>query len=143
MSEHHGFLSHLRLKGTDADEGRATMRLEIGPQHLSPTKTVHGGVIYSLADTTMGAAIWTTLAEGETCATISATVDYLAPVADGALSCEAEVVRRGKRTAFTRALVRDDAGEVVAHVTATFHVGPGSDQRLGKGETSTDRARKR
>jgi acyl-CoA thioesterase len=143
MSRHHGFHSHLKLKAGDPPEGgRASLWIEVGPEHLSPTKTVHGGVIYSLADTTMGAALWTTLTEGETIATISATVDYLAPVADGRLVCEAEVVRKGGRTAFTRALVRDGSGEIVAQVTAAFHIGARSDKRLGKGETSADRARR-
>lgn len=142
MSSHHGFNSYLRLKRGDIGEGRASMRIEVGPEHLSPTKAVHGGVIYSLADTTMGAALWTMLSEGETIATISATVDYVAPVTDGMLLCEAEVVRKGKRTAFTRALVRDGKGELVAQVTAAFHIGARSERRLGKGETSADRARR-
>jgi acyl-CoA thioesterase len=143
MSEHHGFHSHLGLKFGDAGDGRARLLLDIGPKHLSPTKTVHGGVIYALADTTMGAALWTVLTEGETIATISANVDYLAAVTDGTLSCEAEVVRRGKRTAFTRALIRNERDELVAQVTAAFHVGPGSGKRLGKGETSADETARR
>lgn len=143
MSAHHGFLSELGFTRAEAGEGRAVMAIDIQDKHLSPTKTVHGGVIYSLADTAMGSAIWSTLEPGETCATISANVDYVAAVRDGRITCEAEVVRRGTRTAFTRALVYDGDGNLVAQVTAAFHVGRGSGKRLGKGETSTDRARQK
>jgi acyl-CoA thioesterase len=144
MSEHHGFHSLIGFKYGDSGEGHARLLLEVAPKHLSPTKTVHGAVIYALADTTMGAALWTTVTEGETIATISANVDYLAAVTEGTLSCEAEVVRRGKRTAFTRALIRNERDELVAQVTAAFHIGPRSAKRLGKGETSADiTARKR
>lgn len=119
------------------------MAIDIQPKHLSPTKTVHGGVIYSLADTAMGSAIWSVLEDGETCATISANVDYVSSVREGRITCEAEVVRRGARTAFTRALVSDADGRLVAQATAAFHIGPASEKRLGKGETTTDRAREK
>lgn len=140
MSEHHGFLSELGFVRAESSGGRASMAIEVRPKHLSPTKTVHGGVIYSLADTAMGSAIWSVLEPGETCATISASIDYVAAARDGRITCEAEVVRKGRRTAFTRALVSDATGNLIAQATAAFHVGKESAGRLGKGSTSTDRA---
>jgi thioesterase superfamily protein len=42
--------------------------LEVEARHLNPDGTLHGGVIYSLADTAMGAALFSRLEPGEQCA---------------------------------------------------------------------------
>jgi acyl-CoA thioesterase len=115
-------------------DGRSELWIEVGPQHMSPTKTVHGAVLYGLADTTMGSAIWTLLKDGETCATISCSIDYLRAVKDGRLVCEAEVVSKGRRTVLARAIIRDGAGQPVAQASASFWVGPVDGRRAGKGE---------
>ena len=134
MSGHHGFIEGLGIERGAYGDGRSQLKITIGPQHLSPTRTVHGGVMYSLADTTMGSAIWTLLREGETCATISCSIDYLRPVHHGVIVCDAEVVSKGRRTAFTRALIRDGDGELVAQASASFFVGPADSRRAGRGQ---------
>jgi len=101
---------------------------------MSPTKTVHGAVLYGLADTTMGSALWSLMSDGETCATISCSIDYLRAVRDGVLVCEAEVVSKGRRTAMVRAIIRDGDGEAVAQASASFWVGPVDERRAGKGQ---------
>jgi acyl-CoA thioesterase len=128
------FFQHLRLTSAHMDGDAAVITLDVKPEHLSPTKAVHGGVIFSLADTAMGMAIWKTLLPGETPATISASIDYLAPVWDGTLVCEARVTSRGRRIAFTHAIVRHSDGRAVAQVTGSFHIGKASERRAGKEE---------
>lgn len=134
MSRHHGFIEGLGIRSGPYGNGRSRLELTIGPQHLSPTRTVHGGVLYSLADTTMGSAIWTLLADGETCATISCSIDYMSAVREGVIVCDAEVVSKGRRTALARAVLRDGDGEAVAQASAAFFVGPADQRRAGKGE---------
>jgi acyl-CoA thioesterase len=82
----------------------------------------------------MGSAIWTLLSDGETCATISCSIDYLRAVREGVIVCEAEVVSKGRRTALARAIIRDADGEAVAQASAAFYVGPADERRAGKGE---------
>jgi len=60
---------------------------------------VHGAVIYALADTGMGAALYPTLAEGEICATIEVKINYFKPVVSGVIVCLTEIVNRGKSVA--------------------------------------------
>jgi len=134
MTGHHGFIENLGIEKGPYAEGRSTLSITVGPGHLSPTRTVHGGVMYSLADTTMGSALWTLLADGETCATISCSIDYLRPVREGRLVCEAEVVSKSRRSALTRAIIRDGAGHPVAQASASFWVGPVDETRAGKGQ---------
>ena len=133
MTGHHGFIEDLGIERGPYGEGRSQLFITIGPHHISPTKTVHGGVLYALADTTMGSALWTLMEDGETCATISCSIDYLRAVREGTIVCDAEVVSKGRRTAMTRAVVRDSTGEPLAQAAASFYVGPVDDRRMGKG----------
>ncbi len=134
MSGHHGFIEDLGIERGPFGEGKSQLFIEIGPHHISPTKTVHGGVLYALADTTMGSALWTLMQDGETCATISCSIDYLRSVREGVIRCDAEVVSKGRRTAMARAIIRDSTGEPVAQASASFFVGPADERRAGKGQ---------
>jgi len=133
VSGHHGFIEDLGIERGPFGEGKSQLFVQIGPHHISPTKTVHGGVLYALADTTMGSALWTLMQDGETCATISCSIDYLRAVREGVITCDAEVVSKGRRTALTRAVIRDSTGEPIAQASASFFVGPADERRVGKG----------
>jgi len=73
--------------------------LSISEKHLNPHKVVHGAVVYALADTGMGAALYPTLAADEICATIEIKINYYKPVFSGVLTCITKVVNRGKTIA--------------------------------------------
>jgi acyl-CoA thioesterase len=60
---------------------------------------VHGAVIYALADTGMGIALYPTLAEGEICATIEVKINYFKAVDAGRITCITEIVNRGRTVA--------------------------------------------
>lgn len=139
MTGHHGFIEGLGVERGPYGDGKSQLSITIGPSHMSPTKTVHGGVLYSLADTTMGSALWTLMSDGETCATISCAIDYLHAVREGVIVCEAEVVSRSRRNALVRAVIRDAGGEAVAQASASFFIGPADERRAGKGESRRGR----
>lgn len=90
-------LIDLRVEGSQA--GSSTLRLAVGSQHLNPHGVVHGAVLYALADTGMGAALYPTLEPGEICATIEIKINYFKPVAAGQVVCKTELVNRGKSVA--------------------------------------------
>jgi uncharacterized protein (TIGR00369 family) len=52
--------------------------------------------VYSLADYAMGGALTSRLRPGERCATLEIKINYLAPVSEGILVAEAQVVERTK-----------------------------------------------
>jgi acyl-CoA thioesterase len=103
-------------------ESAATFGLTIRDDHLNPYGVVHGGVVYSLVDTAMGAAVHTRLAPGERCATIEIKINYLAPVAEGELRAEAHLVERTKRIGVLEARVRAKDDQLVAVATGTFYI---------------------
>ena len=65
-------------------------------------------MIFALADTGMGAALYPTLAPGESCATIEIRIAYFRPVIEGLIRCETELVHRGRN---------------VVHLLSRIHLG--------------------
>jgi acyl-CoA thioesterase len=104
------------------DGGRAIFRLAVTPDHMNPYGIVHGGVLYSMVDYAMGAALTSQLGSGERCATLEMKVNYLATVSDGELRAEAHVVDRTKRIGVIQARVLANGKRVVAVATGTFYI---------------------
>ena len=96
------------------EPGRARMRLTVDPAWHNPNGVLHGGVIYTMVDTSMGIAVERGLPDGEHCTTIEVKVNYLAAVREGTLVVETEVVKQGRNIAFTESKVTDETGRLVA-----------------------------
>ena len=96
--------------------------LTVRRDHMNPYGLVHGGVVYSLADYAMGAALARGLEPGERCATLEIKINYLAPVAGGALRAEARVVERTRRIGVLEGRVYDDQDRLVALATGSFYI---------------------
>lgn len=124
-----GFQLLIGLEMTERGDGVSRCRLAVGEQHLNPHGVVHGGVLYSMADTGMGAAVYSRLEPDESCATIELKMVYIAPVRAGVLECESRIVNRGRRVAVLESEVR--SGErLVAKALGTFAI---FDDRAAKG----------
>ena len=95
----HPFADLIGLRTDGRGTGASEMSLEVSPDHMNPHGVVHGAVLYALADTGMGAALYPTLAEGEICATIEIKISYFKPVTGGELVCRTVLVNRGKSVA--------------------------------------------
>jgi acyl-CoA thioesterase len=95
----HPFADLIALHTDETGPGHSRLRLTVGPQHLNPHQVVHGAVVYAMADTGMGAALYPTLGVDEICATIEIKINYFKPIAQGELSCVTTLVNRGKTIA--------------------------------------------
>ena len=96
--------------------------LTVRRDHMNPYGLVHGGVVYSLADYAMGAALARGLDPGERCATLEIKINYLAPVSGGTLRAEARVVERTRRIGVLEGRVYDDQDRLVALATGSFYI---------------------
>ncbi|MFN0187046.1 MAG: PaaI family thioesterase [Aquabacterium sp.] len=110
----HPFAELIGLVHRSAQPGHSTMELTPRPEHLNPNHVVHGAVLYAMADVGMGAALSTTLAAGELCATIQITMNYFKPVTTGLVVCTTEMVNRGRRVANFRSLLEVDGVRVAS-----------------------------
>jgi acyl-CoA thioesterase len=100
-------------------DGRSECQLHVEEKLLNPYGVVHGGVIYSLADTAMGGALYSLMSEDERCVTVEMKVVYFRPVTSDSLECTAEVAYRSKKLGFVEAAVKNGVREV-AKASATF-----------------------
>lgn len=92
----HPFAELIDLRVEEQRAGFSKLSLAVTKDHLNPHHVVHGAVVYAMADTGMGAALYPTLAPGEICATIEIKINYFKPIVAGRLSCTTEIVNRGK-----------------------------------------------
>jgi acyl-CoA thioesterase len=95
----HPFAELIDLRVEEQRAGFSKLSLVVAKAHLNPHHVVHGAVVYAMADTGMGAALYPTLAPGEICATIEIKINYFKPISSGHLSCITEIVNRGKTVA--------------------------------------------
>lgn len=103
-------------------DGKGTTRITLDPErHFNPQGVAHGGIAYSLADTAMGTALYGVLGNGQFCATISITINYIAPIHQGTLECRANVVKAGKRVSTISADIYND-DRLVANATGNFAI---------------------
>lgn len=121
MTKRARFVNHIGMRIEEAAQGRARCSLELKDFHHNTNGVVHGGVLFTLADTAMGAALFSTLDPDELCATIEIKIGYFKPVLEGDLVCTAEVLNKGRSIASIEASVF--AGEVlVSKSSGTFTI---------------------
>ena len=114
------FLSHLGMNLVMARKGLAQVQMAVTASHMNVFGAVHGGAVFSLVDTAMGAALVGFLEEKETMATVEAKINYIRPVVSGSITAEAAVLHRGQHTAVLEASVTTSDGVVVAHALGTY-----------------------
>lgn len=113
----------LGIEGFEVEEGEISVALPTSARHANMGGWIHGGVLSGLLDFALGAAVVSTLAEGEWCATQSLTTDFLRPGKPGErLVARARVDRRGKLAAFPSGEVVGAQGEVIARATGVWAV---------------------
>lgn len=115
------FVEHVGARIVETGHGTSVLCLQVQPHHFNSHGVVHGGVMFTLADTGMGAALYPTLGPAERCATIEIKINYFRPVLEGELQCRSVLVHRGRTTASLEStlLVADT---VVGKALGTFAV---------------------
>lgn len=114
----HGFIALVGATEPEAGDGSARMEVDVDDRHLNPAGAVHGGLLATLVDTTMGAAVRSTT-DDESPATSQLTVTYLRPGKPGRLLVSARVGKRGDSLTVCEAEVEQD-GKTLVHALATF-----------------------
>lgn len=113
-----GFAERLGAEVEVADDGSARLRFTAREEHLNQAGTLHGGVLATLVDAAMGAAVRST-ADGDVPATSQLTVTYLRPGTPGDVAVTARVRTRGAHLTVCEADAEQD-GRSLVHAVATF-----------------------
>lgn len=109
---------------TPSDSASAT--IEIGEQHGQHNDVLHGGVLYSLADTLGGYLIWKNIDLGKLVTTIEMKINYLSPVPiKGTAKANAKIKHLGKRTGVVIIdlfHVNENSEKLVATALGTYQI---------------------
>jgi acyl-CoA thioesterase len=117
----HPFGDLIGLEFTKIEKGYSQCTLEVVDKLLNPHRVVHGGVLYSMADTGMGAAAYSGLNKGEICATIEVKINYFKAVKGGTLTCDTRVIHQGKKVATLDSEILNN-GQIVAKALGTYSI---------------------
>lgn len=111
--------------------GEAEARIDVAPPHRNNRGVAHGGVVSSLLDSAMGAAVISAIPKEWWCATTALNLQFVAGAREGVLTATGRVVRRARSIAFVEGEARDAGGVIVATAQGTWHLWP---FRPGTGE---------
>jgi len=117
----HPFGDLIGLRFTKLDKGYSQCTLDVVEKLFNPHKVVHGGVMYSMADTGMGAAAYTNLGKNELCATIEIKINYFKAVRRGNLTCDTKVSFKGNKIVTLDSEIFND-GQIVAKALGTYSI---------------------
>jgi uncharacterized protein (TIGR00369 family) len=125
LDRHNGnsLYSAMGIRIEEAADGTAHSRMEIQPAMCWPfPHQPHGGVIFTLMDTTMAWALFSALEKGLNCTTIQLDIQYMSPAKGSFVTCTSWAACKTRRLAFARGEVKDERGQLVAVGQGTFRI---------------------
>lgn len=113
-----GFIAKTGIRITELGEGHAKGRIMLDGSCNNPMEYVHGGCLFTLADTVAGHAAQS---YGGIVTTSSAEIHYLNPAKDTEyIEAEASVIRNGGTISLFDVMIRDDKGTEICKLILTF-----------------------
>ena len=103
-----------------AGDGYAKVGLVVRKdRHMNAGDRVMGAVYYTMADFAFAVASNPDAGDGPITFTLSSQINFLMAAKGNYLTAEAKAVRKGRRTSFYAAEIRDELGTLVATVSST------------------------
>ena len=114
-----GFINNIGLVVTEMGPGYAVGEITLTEFHANPIGTIHGGVLFAIADTIGGAA---TPAGGSWVTTVNGDIHFLnaANIGDK-LIVESKAVKLGHQLAVVDIMIRTAEEKDIACATITYH----------------------
>lgn len=110
------YLQSNEMRVVDLADGYAKVEMVIDQQILNIHGFVHGGALFSLADTAAGSASFTT---GRDSVTLQASINYLSPGRGGKLIAIANEIKAGKTTGVYEVFIFNDHKDLLCRATMT------------------------
>ncbi|XP_078610381.1 acyl-coenzyme A thioesterase 13-like isoform X2 [Branchiostoma floridae x Branchiostoma japonicum] len=115
------FLCH-QVQVVSAVPGKGVFEMKVADEHLNMPGTLHGGLTATLVDVLTTFALLSV--EGKPGVSTDLHVSYMKAAKPGeTITITAEVLKRGRTLAYTRAEIKNEQGDMVAQGLHTKHVG--------------------
>jgi uncharacterized protein (TIGR00369 family) len=118
------FNQYLGIQVVRMEGGEAEATVELAPHHTNNRGVAHGGVVSSLLDSAMGAAVISAIPKEWWCATTGLSIQFVAGAHEGKLTATGTVARRGRSIAFVHGEAHDTSGRLMATAQGTWHLWP-------------------
>lgn len=102
----------------EAADGYAKVGLEVREGHMNAGNRVMGAVYYTMADFAFAVASNPDAGDVPMTFTLSSQINFLTAAKGRYLTAEARAVRKGRRTSFYAAEIRDEIGTLIATVSS-------------------------
>ncbi|MCI2256443.1 PaaI family thioesterase [Domibacillus sp. PGB-M46] len=116
------FRNLLKIKEIYSSSGTAEVKIDLFPDLFNFSGNVHGGVLASLIDISIGSAVRSTLQENQRSSTVELKINYIKPANGLFLLAKSSVSHRGTTLVVGTSEIFNDQNQVVAIGTATFFI---------------------
>lgn len=116
------FWTLLGIELVDIKKGWAKLRLPFSKKLIHPYGIVHGGAIFSLADTAVAMALLGLVERDERFTTVEMKINYVRPFEKGEIMAEAKIFNKGSRIALGEVDIRNEQGSLIARSMATYMI---------------------
>lgn len=113
------YLSFHGITLLEAENGVSKVVMDINHSISNIYGTVHGGALFTLADTAAGSACYS---RGQKCVTLNSTIHFIHPGINGVLTAYGKEVSRGKKTGIYDVTITDEDDRIVCSATFTFYI---------------------
>jgi len=122
MKTRNPFWALLGMELLEIKKGWAMVRLPIEDKLTNGIGLVHGGAIFSAADSAVGMALVGMTNRDENISTLEMKINYMKPVNGSEIIAEAKIIHRGNQTAIGDVDVRDGEQNLVSKGLATYAI---------------------
>lgn len=114
------FVEHLGIRLTEQSRQRASIVLDKRPELLNSWGAAHGGVVMTMLDYVMSAAVRGHYGIDGGVLTVDMSVGFMNAGTSSHILAEGRVLHGGTSTAFCESEARDEAGTLLAKAIGTF-----------------------
>lgn len=119
-NEKNEFAKNNGIRITKVSKGHAIAEMDVDQKKKNPIGTVHGGCLFTMADTCAGAAA---SSHGNWVTTVNAEINYLKAARESKhIIAESSEIKVGKSLIVEDVNIHDEAGRHLVHATFTFYV---------------------
>ena len=93
------------------------VRFDVLPPMFNPQGSLHGGIIATAMDVSMGHLLHQTTGSG---ATLEMNIKYLLPIFEENVHCKGSFLRQGKSISFLQSHMYKENGKLAAYASATW-----------------------
>lgn len=108
---------YLPEDASDPEKEVCRIRFPVTEMVMNPQGSLHGGVMATAMDISMGHLVRKTTGPG---ATIEMKIQFTRPVSKGPVTCEGRFIKRGRSISFMESRITGADGKLVAHATGTW-----------------------